>query len=364
MHLELDRPDWSAAPSQRVVERLTEVPLAWREAAWAGPKDRATHRRHFDQLPALREIERGGAPAAREEARGGVRVLFWNVERLRHKTAIEATLRTEAPDVALLCEIDRGMARTGNIDCMADLAARLGHGYAYAVEFVELGLGDIREQRDHAGETNARGFHGAALLTDLEIRRPFLVRIDTRGDWFDGSRHEPRIGGTIALGAQFLVDGQPVTMVSVHLESHGDPAERAADTGKLLALIQAYDPQAPVVLGGDFNTSSASVAERWQHRALWLHRVREEPDLLTRPQLYEPLFGVLAAAGYDWHGCNVPDVPTQRFSVDDPGRPRAKLDWFFTRGLLAEDAAIIPALRPDGGPSSDHDALAVTIRPR
>ena len=47
-----ERPGWT--PSERVVDRLTEIPLAWRMEALAGPKDQATHRHHFDRLPALR----------------------------------------------------------------------------------------------------------------------------------------------------------------------------------------------------------------------------------------------------------------------------------------------------------------------
>jgi hypothetical protein len=54
-------------------------------------------------------------------------------------------------------------------------------------------------------------------------------------------------------------------------------------------------------------------------------------------------------------------VPTQRFAEAEGRRPLAKLDWFFTRGLAASDPRIVPALRADGSPSSDHDALVVTI---
>jgi hypothetical protein len=55
-------------------------------------------------------------------------------------------------------------------------------------------------------------------------------------------------------------------------------------------------------------------------------------------------------------------MPTTRHA--DPDRPRAKLDWLFTRGLKAISPEIIPALRPDGSPSSDHDCLVATVRPR
>ena len=141
-------------------------------------------------------------------------------------------------------------------------------GYAYAVEFLELDLGDVDEKRIHAGETNRLGFHGAAILSDVTLARPFLIRLEARGDWFDGSRHEPRVGGTIALGAIVAVAGVPVVMVSIHLESHCDPVTRCDDTEHLLAVLERIDPAAPVILGGDFNTSTASHAERHDQRCL------------------------------------------------------------------------------------------------
>jgi endonuclease/exonuclease/phosphatase family metal-dependent hydrolase len=356
-----ERSDWTLTPQERVVERLTEVPALARHAAFAGPKDPATHRRLFDRFSALREIEVGGAPPRRQAIDGPARILCWNVERLRHLDAVETILRDERANMALLSEVDRGMARSGNRDCIAELSRRLGHPYAYAVEFVELDLGDPEEKRVHAGEANADGLHGAAIIGDVAFQRPFLIRIDTRGDWFDGSRHEPRVGGTIALGGQVTVEGVAVTLVNVHLESHGDPEERAEDTRRLLQQIDAYGPAAPVLLGGDFNTSTVTRSDRASGKRPWLARVRRQPDLLVRPQAAEPLFAVLAEAGYDWPACNLPDIPTTRYAEE---RPRTKLDWFFTRRLEASEPKIIPALRADGEPGSDHDALAVTIRPR
>jgi endonuclease/exonuclease/phosphatase family metal-dependent hydrolase len=360
----LTRTDWTASPQERVVERLTEVPVLERHAAFAGPKDPAIHRRLFDRFHALREIEIGGPVPRRAAVEGAARILCWNVERLRHADAVEAVLRSEGADIALLSEVDRGMARSGNRDCIADLSERLHQPYAYALEFIELDLGDPQERRDHAGESNRDGFHGAALIGDVALQRPFLIRLEATGEWFDGSRYEPRIGGTIALGAQIQVAGVAVTLVNVHLESHGDPEERAGDVRRLLAMIDAYSAAAPVLIGGDFNTSCVTRADRREGKRRWLERMRQQPDLLVRPHRAEPLFTVLAEAGYDGQNCNVPGVPTTRYAGDRAAHPRTKLDWFFTRSLEARDPKIIPALRSDGKPSSDHDALAVTIRPR
>lgn len=229
--------EWSASVLRQVVPRLTPVPFAERAAILAGPSATPHHRAHFDRLAALRQIEAAGM-ASRQSIAGAARIAFWNVERLRHIDAIADTLRAIDADVTLLCEVDRGMARSGNADRIADLAGRLDKSYLYAVEFVELGLGDRNEQRIHAGEVNADGLHGAALFSDARMTEPFLIRIDARGDWFDGERGERRVGGTIALGAGLVVSGRPVLMVSVHLESHCDPAVRAGDMQHLLGLIE------------------------------------------------------------------------------------------------------------------------------
>jgi endonuclease/exonuclease/phosphatase family metal-dependent hydrolase len=353
-------PDWTGRPSFEVVDRLAPVPLEVREAVRAGPSDKATHDRLFDDLPLFRQIEVGGAAPRRTAIGGAARIAFWNVERLRHLDAISRTLAALSCDVLLLCEIDRGMARSGNSDRLEDIAARLDLGYAFAVEFLELGLGDVHEQRAHLGEVNLEGLHGAAVLSDAALRAPFLIRIDRRGDWFDGRRDEPRVGGTIAVGAGIVVSGVPVLMVNVHLESHDDPAARADDMQRLLQQVELVAEGGPVVLGGDFNTNTSGHSERHADPAAWAAVLAADPLRLLRPQPFEPLFEVAGSFGYDTSGCNVEDAPTTRYPAG-VSRPRAKIDWFFTRGLKAKDPKIIPALQDNGEPSSDHDGLLLTI---
>jgi len=351
---------WNDDIQQNLVGELTRVSLEERAAILAGPGSNDNHREHFDRLEVLRQVEAVGAPR-RQSIDGPARVVAWNVERLRHIDAITETLKHQNADVALLCEVDRGMARTQNTDRIADLATRLAQPYLYAVEFLELGLGDLNEQEWHKGENNALGFHGAALVSDVAMQKPFLIRLDDRGSWFDGVLHERRVGGTIALGAKVMVMGKPVTMVSAHLESNCDPATRGHDMRGMLEKIERIAPGEAVVLGGDFNSSTGGIDD-WRDRDAWRAKMLDEPTRLTSPEPYEPQFAAAKEFGYDWHACNVMGVATQRFV---PGRARThhKLDWFFTRGLVATDPAIIPAVQADGSPSSDHECLAVTVTP-
>ncbi|MGH6644107.1 MAG: hypothetical protein ACRED3_15580 [Bradyrhizobium sp.] len=75
----------------------------------------------------------------------------------------------------------------------------------------------------------------------------------------------------------------------------------------------------------------------------------------------QPLFALMSARGYDWASCNVADAPTERVEEPAGAKVLGKIDWFFSRGLRASLPAVVPALRADGRPSSDHDCLIVRI---
>jgi hypothetical protein len=115
--------DWSQSPQLHPVDRLTPVPAELRQSLRRGVFDKAGHDKWFDALPCLRQIETGGAVPRRAGMDGPARVLFWNAERLRHIGAITESLRDATADAMLLCEIDRGMARSANSDRVAEIAA-------------------------------------------------------------------------------------------------------------------------------------------------------------------------------------------------------------------------------------------------
>ncbi len=350
---------WIRRPVLDTVSALSEVPAATRVALRDGPDDAPSFRAAHDGLPALAQIEVGPPVPVASGAQGALRVVAWNVERLRHLSATADLLLREAADVCLITEIDKGMARTGNTHRTAELSAAISQPYAYAAEFVELDLGTIGEREAHAGQDNALGFHGNAVLSRYALNRPVLFRLEAEGKWFGWDRGEPRVGGRIAIGGQVMLDGVAVTLVGLHLESHSDPAHRAGQMARLLELIAQYDNVAPVLIGGDLNTSTRSWAER-------LAGLPEDPSRRCDVVPHEPLFSVMAAHGFDWTACNLPLMPTQRFADPEAeasrGRFPGKIDWLMTRGLVASEPAVIPAVGPDGAILSDHDALAVTIR--
>lgn len=331
----------------RTVERLAGPDAGWRQAADAAPADR--HGALFDACPCLHAVEcRSGISAVKPGAR--LRVIAWNAERLKYLEESTALLAALAPDILLLTELDRGMARSSNRDTVGELAAALGMGHVYAVEYVELGLGDARERAWHAGGTNREGLHGNAILSRLAIDAAGLVRLERDGTWFMGERNgERRIGGRNAAVAR--IGG--ITWVAVHLESHSDPAHRAGQVATLLRDVEALAAGGPLVIGGDFNTATVGHGLKAGLAA----------GRLLDPVPFEPLFDVMAGHGLAWEQANTLRVATQRSRPDGtPAPPFGRIDWLFARGLEVADPATIPAVDQKGRALSDHEVLALTVR--
>lgn len=310
-------------------------------------------------LPLLHEVEVRPAPAP-AELTGWVRVAAWNLERGRWPDEMAGVVASTGADVVLLSEADVGMARSSNHDVPAALAGALGMGAAFAVEFVELGLGGPEEAaavEAAGGGVNDRGLHGNAILATAELVDPRAVRIELRGDWFSTDR-EPRVGGRVAVLATVPVDGVAVTLASVHLESASDAADRADQFATVLAEVG----EGPAIVGGDLNSFGASFAEIGDR--VTLRRMRtDDPGRFAWPCAYEPLFDVARDAGFDWLDANVAGATTNHAGDGAPHHHPLHIDWLFTRGLEARRPTIVPAVgRTSGRRLSDHQLIAASVR--
>jgi endonuclease/exonuclease/phosphatase family metal-dependent hydrolase len=345
----------------RTTPAISRLDDAARARIAAQPATRDEHAHQLATCAPLHELEVAAPPAAHPPLAGPARILFWNAERGKFLDASAALLGAQRAAACLLCELDLGMARSGQTHAARELAGRLGAGYVFGAEFLELGLGDAWERNQLAGTVNQAGLLGAAILSPHPLERPALVRLPADGGWFDGTRGERRVGGRIALLATLRVDGRPVTLADAHLESHSDPDSRCAQMALLLAAIDAYGEGQPVLLGGDFNTSTASRG----HARGTGERPRLPAERLLDPVPFEPLFELAADRGYDWRACNTLCVPTQRTRPDGtPAPPFGRIDWFFSRGLLATDPQTVAATDAAGVAISDHELLSVAIRPQ
>ena len=342
------------------VARLNLPSQADRTAMRDAPDD--AHAALFRATACLHEVE-VREPAPLPEVPASLRVVSWNVERCKHTGPSAALLRAAGADVALMTEMDDGMARSGQHRTLHDIADELDAGYAFAVEFVELSLGDAREQKWHAGEENRNGLHGNGIVTRVPMRRPTGLRLEQGGRWFVEDEFQKRVGGRLATLAEIALGDDWIAMAAVHFESHTDRADRAAQMRALVAGVEAYAPDRPWLIGGDFNTSSFDVGFRHLSAADREAALADDPDRLTDPSRHEPMFDVAAAHGLDWSACNVSGATTMRTLPDGrPVEPFAKIDWFFSRGLACSDPQVIEAVDPGCNAISDHEALAVTIR--
>jgi endonuclease/exonuclease/phosphatase family metal-dependent hydrolase len=336
------------------------TPTARERSAWSARLgDGALHRRLLRDVSCFHAVDERPHPEPRPLS-GWVRVAAWNIERGRRPAELALMLDDAGAELCLLSEVDVGMARTANLDTVAALAADLGAGAAFGVEFVELGLGNTSEQEEcaAAGVENTAALHGNAIVCPAPLEAPAALRLPDRDEgWFAADSVQPRVGGRLALLATVALDGVPVTVVSTHLENHTDPAHRAEQMAALLEAVDARGGTAgPAVVGGDLNTLAAPFTEHLDREAAGrMHTV--DPTRFTWPVAYEPLFEVAAAHGFGWVGANVVAPTTEHDARGRPHHVPLKLDWILVRGLLARHPAVVGVHG-----LSDHRLVSCAVR--
>lgn len=307
----------------------TEIETAQRTA------DR--HRQLMQKLPALHVLETGGA--FRDKLlTSELTIAAWNLERCIDPKESADLLAKYAPDIVLLSEMDYGMARTQQTNTTQQVAQHLGMGYAYGVEFYEMGLGSALEIQLATDDFNAFGYHGNAILSRSKPTKLALIRLDDHGHWFcagDADANQPRIGGRIAIAAIFETTAGPICAVSTHLESAGSVSIRQSQMDRIIAVVDHIAPNVPVVIGGDLNTGNNLVDKNWRS---------------------ESLFAAAERQGYTWSN-NVPDDTTSPSRLTRFPDRTMKLDWFAHRTLEPIYTAIVPALDSNDMPLSDHELI-------
>ncbi|MGF1474669.1 MAG: endonuclease/exonuclease/phosphatase family protein [Geminicoccaceae bacterium] len=339
------------------VQEMVVPPADWRARALAaGTQD---HSRWFADAPSLHQIEWGGADVSTRH-QATLRIVAWNAERLKYVEASASLLHALDPDVVLLTEVDRGMARSGNRHAMRELADLMGMTYRYGVEFIELGLGDDQEAASNQDQSNVDGLHGNGVLSRVAIDDAWLIRLETSGRWFDPrNTNQPRVGGRMAVAVKLALGGRDVVIVTVHLESHTDAQDRCRQIETLVRSLETVAGQGPVVIGGDFNTKSMS-REDWNDQTVRARLMTEDPNRRLFPVPHEPLFEAARRYGYGWRQANA-QGPTERPPPSKPPAPLGKIDWFLTRGVEVSEPAIHAAVDRDGRDLADHEVLSVRI---
>lgn len=327
-----------------------------------------------------------------EPVKDSYRFLAWNLERgIRLDGQIEA-FRThdylKSCDVLLLTETDVGMARSANRDVAQRLARELKFHYAFVPCYLNLAKG-AGEELEVDGE-NELGLHGNALLSRYPIRRVRPVPLENGIDKMSG--REKRLGRQAAVAAEILFPSLTVTAVCVHLDANSTQRHRR---DQMRTVLDALPDQGPVVLGGDWNTTTYNSATAFRAiMGYWL-RVLMGVDRVIRNHYLHPyrrfereLFDLLEQRGYDWRNTNHLGEYTVYYEFDNPrmykglsewvprwcfpfirwalrnhnGRCPLKLDWFATRAVKTANPIVIHDLHLDEEvPLSDHDAIGLDI---
>jgi endonuclease/exonuclease/phosphatase family metal-dependent hydrolase len=246
----------------------------------------------------------------------------------------------------MLCEADWRMRRSAGREIAADLAAALGMSFAYGPEFASR-----RSSRPGSA------FLGNAILSSAPLTDPRLIALPDaprrRRTWLMG---QPR-----ALIATADFGGRPITLAVAHLHSRWNPAGRAR---QMATVIAGLAPAAATILGGDFNTTTTRL-DTSSSIAMVAAQMALHPRRFRYPERYEPLFDLLAAAGFNIDGANVAGKPTFTFSRMVPPPLRPKLDWIALRGLapVPGSARVIAASSSLLGKRlSDHDFVMCEVR--
>ncbi|HWS53618.1 MAG TPA: endonuclease/exonuclease/phosphatase family protein [Pyrinomonadaceae bacterium] len=331
-----------------------------------------------------------------EEARPSLRATAWNVERGARLEGVAAALgRHEVlreSDVLLLTELDYGMARSGNRRVARELARALGMAYAFAPCYVALTKGNGLESG--AEGENEEALHGNAVLARWPIARAWSVALPNGKDKMRGA--EKRLGSQRAVVADVAHPSGTLRAVSLHLDAHSSQRHRARQMKIVLDFVESLTPRLPVLIGGDWNTSTYdsrhslySILGFWRRVLMGVGHVIENHYLRPERWFERRLFRELERRGYAYRELNEPGAGTLHYDVKDlaantnmadwvprwcfrfiewalqdhGGRCSLKLDWFAGRRLAPDDAnpprVVSDARGPAGEALSDHDPVVV-----
>jgi endonuclease/exonuclease/phosphatase family metal-dependent hydrolase len=334
------------------------------------------------------------APARARRGGGAVRVAAWNIERGKQFDGILRALREDESlresDVLLLTELDYGMARTGNRFVARELAESLRLNYAFAPCYVALNKGSGLEAAVE-GE-NAEALHGNALLSRHPLRGAHSVALPNGKDKMRGK--EKRLGSQRAVVADVLHPSGTFRAVSLHLDAHSTQRHRLRQMRILLDHLETLTPQLPVVVGGDWNTSTYNSKRAVYSIAGYFRRVAMGVRHVIRNHYPHPerwferhLFREIERRGYNYRDLNRLGAGTLHYDVEDlaayenmrewvpewcfwfiewalkqsDGRCSLKLDWFAGRGVrpAPDSAPRVLDLKDAYGTLSDHDPIVL-----
>jgi endonuclease/exonuclease/phosphatase family metal-dependent hydrolase len=327
-----------------------------------------------------------------------IRATAWNIERGLRLESIIRVLREHpvlgASDVLLLTELDYGMARTENRFVAREIAERLGMNYVFAPCYINLNKGSGLEV--HTAGENLQALHGNALFSRYPLQNAHLLALPNGKDKMKGG--EKRLGSQTAAIADVAHPSGTIRMVSLHMDAHSTQRHRHLQMRLVLDHLESLRPQLPVLIGGDWNTSTYnsrraaySIAGFFRRVMMGVGHVLENHYLHPERWFERALFRELEKRGYDYRHLNEMGVGTLHYDVKDlavntnmadwipgwcfwfvnralepyNGRASLKLDWFAGKNIVPDTSnrpRVIGDLRDAAGQLSDHDAIVLDFK--
>ena len=332
------------------------------------------------------------APAANDS----MHAVAWNIERgMRLRGVIqclqEHPLLANA-DILLLSELDCGMARTQNRFVAREIASALGMNYAFAPCYLALTKGAGLEKQT-CGD-NRESLHGNAVLSRFPMGRVHSLALPNGKDKMKGG--EKRIGSQRAVIADIEHPAGLCRAVSLHLDAHSSQHHRYLQMRRVLDHLENLQPQIPVLIGGDWNTTTHNASRALYSILGYCRRVLMGVRHVVGSHYPHPdrwferrLFREVERRGYNYRDLNTAGECTLHYDVRDiaanlnmgewvpqwcfwfinwalartSGSCSMKLDWFAGKQIKPLAPAIaVSALMADGKPISDHDPIALSFQ--
>lgn len=334
---------------------------------------------------------------AREATTAGssIRVTAWNIERGTHLGPIIEILRTFSliggSDVYLLTELDLGMVRSHNLNVAQEIGQTLGLNYAFAPCYIALNKGSGLE--DQVPGENLQSLHGNALFSRHPLRDTHSIALPNGKDLMKGK--EKRLGSQCAVIATVDHPLGSFRAVSLHLDAQSSQKHRARQMKIILDHLKTLSPLLPVLLGGDWNTSTYNSSRAVYSILGYCRRVLMGVNHVIDHHYTYPdrwferhLFRELKRQGYHYQDLNEPGVCSLHYQVDDlaannrmgdwvpawcfwfinwalrksGGRCSIKLDWFAGKDIAADAThppRVVSEVHPEELMLSDHDPIVL-----
>lgn len=261
------------------------------------------------------------------------RAVAWNIDRGKKMDEVIRCLQTHTQlcnaDFILLTETDWGMARSGNRNVTADIAAALNMHAYFAPAYMNLTAGHGAERA--MGGENHYGLHGNSLLSRYPLTNLRVVKLKNSTDKFRSK--EVRLGQQTALLADLELNTHPITLGCIHLDAYSSPRQRAQQLRDVLCVLPKVGS---VVIGGDFNTSTYNARHSvFMAMGLLYKTLLFGPDRIMRNHYLHPdrrfdrpLFREIERFGLDYKNCNELGVGTFDIVLGDEAMRAMASDKF------------------------------------